>query len=269
MEQAIEAELRAAWERLSRRNRWTLVDDLEAFLREAAQIYATLDARMSPVERAETAVTIAYHRRAEVAVLQTYGRLLYSRLMVRDERAVIELRTYFYWHSLEKGWQYHDAEDIANEATIRALTKLSTLRSPESIFLWRVRVFQSAQEQLMKQGRAEVPLPTDEEGEQRDLPDPESPIAQVEDQIALAAFIQLIEAAVPNPMDREILMRSFVEGEKPREIAPAMGLNVGYVKVRKCRALQTLMKDGRFVHLLRELSGGSGQAPGEGGSDDR
>jgi len=269
MEQAVEAELRAAWERLSRRNRWTLVDNLEAFLREAAELYAELDQRLPPSARAEAAVAEVYRRHAEVAVLQTYGRLLYRKLVARDERAAEELRTYFYWHALDRRWPYHDAEDIANEATVRAFTQLHTLRAPESIFLWRLRVFQSAQRLLIDQRRHEAPLPTSEEGELRDLPDPESPTDQVDQRVLLEEFLALLQGSTPNALDREILVRSVVYDEKPRDIAAALARDVGFIKVRKSRALQALRKDSRFIALLQELAG-QAEGPGATGvSDDR
>jgi RNA polymerase sigma factor (sigma-70 family) len=258
MEQAIEAELRAAWERLSRRNRWTLVDDLEEFLREAAVVYAALNARMPPAVRADVAVTTVYQRRqaahAEVAVLKTYGRRLYARLRAGDGRAAEELRIYFFWHALGKHWSQQDAEDIAGEATIRALMGLSALRSPEGIFLWRVRVFQSAQQVLIRQRRLEVPMPVTEEGEQLDLPDPQSLTEQAELRILATEFIDLLRTGKLSELDQEILIRSFVDEQQPREIAAALGLRVENVRVHKSRALQALRNDARFVELLRELA---------------
>lgn len=268
MEQSTEAELRAAWERLARRNRWTLVDDLAAFLHEAAEIYRALDPQVAPAARAEAAVTVAYNRHAERAVLHAYGRLLHRRLLARDEQAVLELHTYFYWRALAKGWQHHDAEDLANEATLRVLTKLHSLQSAESIFLWRIRVFQSAQALLLKHRQREVPLLLDAEGEERELPDPASPIEQVESRIAFGAFFELLESALPQPLDREILMRTFVNGEQPREIAAATGLKVSFVKVRKSRALQLLMRTPRFLELLGELKGDAAMDTAEGEPDE-
>jgi DNA-directed RNA polymerase specialized sigma24 family protein len=255
MAQASEEELRAAWQRLARRNRWTLVDDVEAFLLEAEAARTELgDSRLTEAQ-------------AEVAVLRTYGRHFYLLLVARNERAADELWRHFYSMALGKKWSQQDAEDIAMEATFRVLEKLHQLRSPESIFRWTGQVFRTAQQLLIRQRRDEMPMPTDSEGEQLDVPDPRS-LAETAEYRALAQeFFDILHASPLDELDRAIIFRSYVFEEKPGEIGASYGLESPYIRNRKCRAVRELRGIPRFVQLLREIassfSGADGAVGGE------
>jgi len=250
---ASDEELLAAWQRLAQRNRWTLVDNIDALLAEARAECAAL------TESTSTAA------QAEVAVERAYGKRLYQGLSERDDRAAEELRVRCYRMARKRGWTHEDAEDIAGEAVLRALNNLQQVRAPANMLGWTLMVFKSAQQQLIKQGRNQVPFPTDAEGEPRAMPDPQPMAEAIDDRITDADLRARLVAALPNERRRTILLRWVVLQEPPRVIAQALNVKEVYIiRNEKRRALLDLLKNEPFMQLADELAALSGIEPTQG-----
>ena len=86
------------WRQLARRNDWELVTDEQEFLRRAA------------IEFESLAEEAASDQRARVALLRTYGALLYNGLRDRQDRAAYEIWLACYRLALRDKWPPPQAE---------------------------------------------------------------------------------------------------------------------------------------------------------------
>jgi len=118
---------------------------------------------------------------------------------------------------------------------------------------------------LIKQGRNQVPFPTDAEGEPRAMPDPQPMAEAIDDRITDADLRARLVAALPNERRRTILLRWVVLQEPPRVIAQALNVKEVYIiRNEKRRALLDLLKNEPFMQLADELAALSGIEPTQG-----
>ncbi len=93
-----------------------------------------------------------------LALLRAYGVLLYDGLRARQDRAAYEIWLACYRLALHDGWPQQEAELLAQESIARVIEKLHTLRSPQSIISWSLRIYRTARTALMARERVEEPL---------------------------------------------------------------------------------------------------------------
>jgi DNA-directed RNA polymerase specialized sigma24 family protein len=248
-------ELRLAWWQLSRRNDWLLADDEDAFLERAAAELALLGGD-APVAG-----------RIRMALLRVYGALLYDGVRVRQDRAAHELWLACYRLALRDGWPQPEAELLAQETIARVLEKLHTLRSPQSIISWTLRIYRTVREALVARGRAEEPAQDDQDAA-LELADPVDLAAEIEQRQIDQQINELLRIKLPNPLERQVLLRVVLLGDHPRDVARDLGLPLHRTRLAKSRALQRLRGDEQFVRRLSQLGGAIAQALGSPGADD-
>jgi DNA-directed RNA polymerase specialized sigma24 family protein len=244
--QPIDERLRATWQQMSRRNDWILVGDQEAFLYSVANELSALP-EDEPLAR-----------RMQVALLRAYGALLYSGLHAQQERAAYELWLACYRLALRDGWAPADAEVLAQESMTRVLEKLHTLRAPESIIAWSLKIYKTVRTSLRKQGHADEPIQAGEEMI-ANIAVTADMAAEVEQQLLTRQLLDLMRAKVPNELERLVLLRVVIQGDHPRDVARDLNLPLHRTRLAKSRALQRLRDDAQFLQILSELAGDNAQ----------
>jgi RNA polymerase sigma-70 factor (ECF subfamily) len=169
------------------------------------------------------------------ALMQRYNRRLYrvARSVVRDDG---------------------DAEDVLQEAYLKAFAALPGFRADASLSTWLIRIVVNEALQRLRK-RTDVPMPDSEANVERQgaeviaFPaaraaiDPERAMAQRQ-------LCQLVEQAIDRlPLDfRTVLVARVIEGLSVEETAAALGLLAETVKTRLHRA-RHLLKDELAEHM--------------------
>jgi RNA polymerase sigma-70 factor, ECF subfamily len=145
-----------------------------------------------------------------------------------------------------------DAEDLVQEAFLRAWRAFETLRGPD-VKAWLLAIVRNCHATALRQQqrRAWVPLPEDPDAQLgsetlASLPDPESASIDRDGERTLERLI----AALPEE-HREVMVLREVEDMSYREIAAVTQVPIGTVMSRPARAHAALR-----VRWLRETEGG-------------
>ncbi|HET9316887.1 MAG TPA: RNA polymerase sigma factor [Vicinamibacteria bacterium] len=132
--------------------------------------------------------------------------------------------------------QRQDAEDVAQEALVRALQRMASLRDRERFRAWLVRItWRAALDRRradVRRGRRELAI----------VPDESPPDAEA---VAIGSeHRQLVWQAVDALPDklRLVVVLSAIEGHDTREVAALAGTSEGTVKSRMHRARKELAK---------------------------
>ncbi len=169
------------------------------------------------------------------ALMQRYNRRLYrvARSVVRDDS---------------------EAEDVLQEAYLKAFASLGSFRSDSSLSTWLIRIVINEGLQRLRR-RTDVPASDIEENVERGggevIPFPAARAAiDPERAIAQRQLCQLVERAIDRlPCDfRIVLVARVVEGLSVEETAAAFGLQAETVKTRLHRA-RRLLKEALAEHL--------------------
>ena len=246
------AEVQAAWLRLSQRYGWALLEE-ETALFERALAEAEIIGASS-----------AQQQLATVCIWRAYGAALYEGLRQRDERAASQL-----WRicigKARRDYPPDEAEDLAQETIARVLLKLDTLKSPASLLTWVLQVFRSVARELRESSAAQPYAAAESDAEPADARDI---AAEIERRVIAELLRDRLEALLPNPLERETLVRVVLLGEKPRDVARDLGLPLHRTRLAKHRALERVRQDPEFLALLRDLAGREDlDAPGPGADD--
>jgi DNA-directed RNA polymerase specialized sigma24 family protein len=246
----VQHDLRIAWRQLSQRNDWSLATDEAAFLAHAASELDML-AGDTPADG-----------QVRLALLRAYGVLLYDGLCARHDRAAYEIWLACYRLALHDGWPQQEAELLAQESIARVIEKLHTLRSPQSIISWSLRIYRTARTALMGHERAEEPIQLDQDAVAEPA-DPADMAADVEQMLLDRQFAEMLRAKLPNHLERRVLLRVVLLGDHPRDVARDLGLPLHRTRLAKSRALQRLRGDEQFMRWLGELGGDAAREIGE------
>lgn len=233
--------LRAAWRDLAVRNGWALVEDEEAFLRAAGETLASLGA-------GATAHTLPVLRRA-------YSALLYERFCADDGRAAQEILTALRRFALLRGHPPDEAEDLAQETIARLLPLRSRIEAPQAFLTYASRVLWTAARDGRRLSAQQEAWPEDNDGIPVELPSSEDTAGEVEADLLRAEIAQALQAALPNELQRTVMLRIVLQGDHPRDVAHALGLPLHQARIAKSRALQRLRADPPFLALLMSIAG--------------
>jgi len=250
---SIQAELQTTWRELSKRNGWELVSDEPYFLAQAAAEFAAIDADQ------------AHAQRLRVALQRSYSEILYNELTWRNERAATELWNACHRIALRDSRTREIAEDLAQEAILRALEKLTSLNDHKSLLGWVLRILSDVRRRsLQREGRYLL-------GDDTERPEPRDPVdiaEQVEQQILTAEFDALLKEVLPNWLERTALIRVLIEQQKPGEVAQELGLPPHRLRLAKSRGLKHLREHPAASQRLRVLLGYQGSPSGQEGDHD-
>lgn len=136
-----------------------------------------------------------------------------------------------------------EAEDVVQEAFIKAWRHLRTFDTAKSFKTWLFTIARNALIDLMRK-RREVPF-SDRENEDRDLLDlPDDDAALPEEAFAALESAESVRRALETlpPKAREVLVLRYQNELNFREIAAVVGEPIDTVKSRHRRALQALRR---------------------------
>lgn len=239
------ATLQSMWRALAARRDWRLADDEAQFIDQVLAEYARLDCQNSVA------------RCGALALWRSYGTLVYAGMVERRERAAFELLAACVRLSLRGGWTYADAEEIAQEMVARALERLGTLRSPQAMLTWALRIQRTVQNERRDANGGLLPLERDDGSEVALVVAPDL-VLEVEQAVLGDALLAHLRRLLPKDFERFVVIRCELFGDKPRDIAAELGLPQPYVRLAKSRALQRLRDDAELLQFLRELAGDNG-----------
>jgi len=145
-----------------------------------------------------------------------------------------------------------DAEDVAQEAVLKALRKLSSFRGNARFSTWLLRIaMNEARMRLRTQRRDKASVPIDDDEGSEYVPLllanwKEAPSAMLEQQEVRAEIEKAL--AELSTEHREILILRDVEGFNTEEAASALGISIPSAKTRLLRA-RLRMRDLLAPHL--------------------
>lgn len=121
-----------------------------------------------------------------------------------------------------------EAEDVVNDSVVKALRAIGSLREPQRVSSWFLKIVSNTAITRLRQSKRETILdPTLVE----DIPD-------YEDSLSNLNFEQMLEVLDPN--SRAIISLRFFEDRPLDEIAAILDENLNTVKTRLYRALKVL-----------------------------
>lgn len=237
-------QLRAIWQQMARKNTWLLVTNEEAFLDDVTTELRHLEGNKP------ASVLMA------IAVRRTYSVLLYRGIQARSERAASELWLALVRLSLKGGVQRSVAEDLAQETIARVLEKLAQLRSPQGFLAWAITILGTVERDYRKQGLSQQSssVELDPGLDELEIADKQELVAEVEQALVSETIVSRLRAALPNDLERIVLLRIILFDDKPRDVARDLGLPLYRTRQAKFRALERLRADVAFKTLLRSLA---------------
>jgi RNA polymerase sigma-70 factor (ECF subfamily) len=193
-----------------------------------------------------------------VEAAQAGDRLALEELVRRTHRGV-------YTCALRLVGNPEDAADVTQDVYLRVVRKLGGFRHEASFTTWLNRVTTNVAMSALKRRTRRI---TVEGGtvppEARDLaPDP----AERAESIALARRLERLVARLPETQ-RQVLVLRDIYGQSTDEVADAMGISPGAVKVRLFRARERLKADleaaegGQVVALTGRRRGATTRSSG-------
>jgi RNA polymerase sigma-70 factor, ECF subfamily len=150
------------------------------------------------------------------------------------------LRTIFH---ITRNW--HDAEDVLQDAMLRAFSHLKDFQEKSSFSTWVTRIAINSALMMLRKKRVcqEMPFESiDGSGDNYEAREPKSPAEDPESQLARKEREELLNDAIlrlPHSL-REVVELRRVRGYSTKEIAHALGISVPAVKSRLSRARATL-----------------------------
>lgn len=237
---------RAIWRGMSRQYGWSLVDDEERFL----------DQVLIEFDRLEDSRSMS-RLQPRWALLGAYSALLYGGLCQHSEDAASELWWMMFRYAVKDGCSEAAAGDIAQEATLRVLDILGRLRSPQSLFSVAFRIVRTVKRECTKYEGYETRHSIELADKPVEMIDPVETAAVVEERVLGETLVNALRAALPNDLERLVLIRKLIFGENWRNVARDLGLSSARVRLAGHRALGRLRKDPGFMKLLVDLSNGA------------
>ena len=140
-----------------------------------------------------------------------------------------------------------DAEDVCQDAFLRALERLDSLRKPERFSAWLLQIVRNQARNFRSYRRLRSARPLDESSAAAD----EDPAREAERQ----ELRRELESALSglSEIEREVVLLHDLEGWKHREIAEALGLSEGMSRQHLMGA-RRLLRDRLGTKLLKEYS---------------
>ena len=167
------------------------------------------------------------------------------------EKLVLAHQKHVYSLALKLTGSAEDAMDASQDAFLKAFQNLRSFRGESRVSVWLYRLTYNASMDILKKSRRGtlVPLPSDEEGAELEIPDP-SPTPD-EEALRREELEEVREALGQLDEDkRRILLMREYNGMSYQDIARALGLEEGTVKSRLARAraalAEILKKRGTF-----------------------
>jgi RNA polymerase sigma-70 factor, ECF subfamily len=145
---------------------------------------------------------------------------LHSRIADWDWSAI---RRHCYGEARRLGRTHAEAEDIAQEALLRAWKKRASCRSPERPWAWVQEITRNEAHRLFSRRSMTHELPTDRM--------PETPAQSGEEAVLTRIDVERALEHL-SPADREMVRLRYQEDLTNPSIAVALGLSVANVKVR-------------------------------------
>jgi RNA polymerase sigma-70 factor, ECF subfamily len=128
-----------------------------------------------------------------------------------------------------------EAEDIANETLLRAISSVAGFRGDAALGTWLHRIAVNlARDRLRRQVRDVAPLPDVEEAVAPTIPDPL-------EGAQMSRCVKKLLAALP-AAHRQVLIEADILERTTVEIARDAGISVGNVKIRLHRARRAMKK---------------------------
>lgn len=131
-----------------------------------------------------------------------------------------------------------EAEDLTQDAFLRAYRSREALRDPQAQLTWLYRIATNVSVDRMRQ-RARRPAIESAEAEEIDPPDEGLALQKVIEQGEMSRCIQGFLSALPDNY-RAVMMMADLQEMSGREIAELLGISVATVKIRLHRARQKL-----------------------------
>ncbi|NJO04726.1 MAG: sigma-70 family RNA polymerase sigma factor [Chloroflexaceae bacterium] len=234
------------WRQLAQRYDWQMVGSADeiAFVR---QVQAELAAHSAGP------LTTPLIRQA---VYRIYSEYLYRGLLAGHEQAAAELRRVCWLAARKRGADEHEADEVAQETISRVLTKLDDLLEPRALTTWMLMIMRTVRRDMRnatpEQGSIEDMLAYERLDTLADEHDMERDIEQRMISTALAHYLSEM---LPNALERLVLLRIVLLGDKPRDVAADVGLPLHRTRLAKSRALARLRNDPASLERLLRIIG--------------
>jgi RNA polymerase sigma-70 factor (ECF subfamily) len=129
-----------------------------------------------------------------------------------------------------------EAEDLTQEALLRAYRSFASLRDPASLTSWLYRIATHAAVDRLRQRARRAPLQVEDDLDTLDVPEADAPsLLQLVEQREMSACVQRYLDGL-NDAYRAVILLHDLHGLTGPEIAAAIGVSLPNVKIRLHRA---------------------------------
>lgn len=238
MTDALIIRLSKIWHTSAQRNTWELVEDVPAFLKHVAQRFA------GAAEPEDAAL--------EIAIVRAYNAVLHSAFKQQDKREQAAYELWLTCIRMAHSWNLSDdqLESVAQEVIARMIKKIPQIDNPEATMLYMRQVIRT----VVREQREDKPsISLDEAIETGSLVEPQAAqmtAVAAEQAVVEQEILELLRRKLPNALERAVLIRIVLLGEKPREIATELGITSHTVSVICYRVKQRLHADPEVRQFL-------------------
>lgn len=240
MSDTLTRRLTQLWHSMAHRNDWQLVVDVQGFIQG---ITSSFDPTIEPEDAA-----------LEIAILRAYNGQLYRALKQREERAAYEL--WFTCIRMIRAADFADleVEAVAQEVVSRLLARLYTIKNPETTMFYMRKILRTV---VSGQRQRKTSVSLEAEVANGALAEPSTLVStaeRVEQQVTEAEILALLQRKLPHRIERIVVIRAVLLGEKTGEIAQDLAISSHTVAVAKYRALQRLRADAEVLQFCAALA---------------
>lgn len=244
--------LRTVWQRLSNSYEWKLVPtyEIERLLERAKTIIDELDFASTNMRKL-----------AEIGIKRAYSERLYRALLERKQQAAAELWQLFRRSGLRDFSNEQEAEEVAQEAVFRVLQHLDGLQQPQSLISWAFRIFETVKKEFLTKIKREQERSNHTHASQAEdqleteHADPVDAYERLEQLQVDRQLLEALQQALPNELERYVILRVVALGDVPRDVAHDLDLPLHRTRLAKSRALKRLRGDPAFMQVLKEITG--------------
>ncbi|WP_110519323.1 sigma-70 family RNA polymerase sigma factor [Herpetosiphon llansteffanensis] len=177
-----------------------------------------------------------------------YNEMLYSGLQQQAEDAAYDLQRACIQAGRRSKYSADELEDFAADAVMIVIRKLGEIQ-PQHLLAYAFACMRNAPKALAKEPKS-VSLNDDYD---RSNVATDQSIQNVERALTEAALQHVLNASLTNPLEFEIIYRSYFSDETPRVIAAELAMKPEQVRLIKSRALKKLREHPSVTQMLEQV----------------
>ena len=237
MVDSVIARVTKSWQQLVERYHWQYLTDPTPLLTAVA---------------AEISTSAVSDDKLRNKLIRSYSSYLYQGLQAEDEEAAQELWNICYNVALFRGLPLEHAYTAAQETVSRVLPRLNSIQH-DSLIAYSLTALRSVIPEYYTSTQPDSLEQVLEATPQRAPVEASFTAEQVEERVLNKQILDLLRDKLPNPVERILMIRWVLLGDKPGDIARDLNIPPARARVAKYRAIARLRDDEEFMKLCTSL----------------